>query len=330
MIKSYQEYYKKQKYDENVDHQNDELSRNDTNSYSSSDEDDSLSQSPSPKRPYDPIPMTGPLTTNPNNIQLSHNLANNNNNNTYPSISAASFNQVSNFQYPFNYTVSNTNQSSGLYSSYQTHMFNNFSHNNNNPYFGLNTNTSNNNLHINADVNRSSPETLSSSSNSLSSPPLSSDKESVQNYYPNSMSMPQNQSSIQSSAIIPPITPIVPIINSSSLLMRKSTSCSSDTESLNSSSTQQSCSKKRRPVPTENKDHAYWEKRKKNNESAKRSRDAKRTKEMSITFTCDYLQRENVSLKAELNLLRMENEKLRAMMYANGSVAVNNNNNNCN
>lgn len=75
--------------------------------------------------------------------------------------------------------------------------------------------------------------------------------------------------------------------------------------------------KKRRAVPSENKDKAYWEKRRKNNESAKRSRDIRRCKEEHISVRVIYLEQENLSLRTEIALMRAENEKLRAMMYNN-------------
>ena len=78
--------------------------------------------------------------------------------------------------------------------------------------------------------------------------------------------------------------------------------------------------KKRRPVPVENKDNTYWEKRRKNNESAKRSRDIRRTKEEHISIRVIYLEQENLQLRTEVALLRNEAEKLRAMLYANGNA----------
>lgn len=74
---------------------------------------------------------------------------------------------------------------------------------------------------------------------------------------------------------------------------------------------------KKRPhnVPDEQKDNAYWEKRKKNNESAKRSRDARRMKEEQIAMRVVYLEQENLQLRTEVSLLKGEIEKLRCMLY---------------
>ncbi|XP_064632496.1 transcription factor VBP-like [Lineus longissimus] len=65
----------------------------------------------------------------------------------------------------------------------------------------------------------------------------------------------------------------------------------------------------------EMKDGGYWEKRKKNNESAKRSRDARRMKEEQIALRVVYLEQENLQLRTEVSLLRSEIEKLRCMLY---------------
>ena len=54
------------------------------------------------------------------------------------------------------------------------------------------------------------------------------------------------------------------------------------------------------------KDEAYWERRRKNNEAAKRSRDARRQKENEIAMRASYLEQENIQLKMELVQLRTE------------------------
>ena len=74
---------------------------------------------------------------------------------------------------------------------------------------------------------------------------------------------------------------------------------------------------KKRPhaVPEELKDETYWDKRKKNNESAKRSRDARRMKEEQIAMRVVYLEQDNLQLRTEVSLLKGEIEKLRCMLY---------------
>ncbi|KOX74821.1 Hepatic leukemia factor [Melipona quadrifasciata] len=63
------------------------------------------------------------------------------------------------------------------------------------------------------------------------------------------------------------------------------------------------------------KDAAYLEKRRKNNEAAKRSRDARRAKEDEIAIRAAFLEQENMRLKYELLTLRKETEKLKRMIY---------------
>lgn len=62
-------------------------------------------------------------------------------------------------------------------------------------------------------------------------------------------------------------------------------------------------------------DPSYWEKRRKNNEAAKRSRDARRAKEDEIAIRCAFLEQENMKLRYEVAALRDETERLRSMIY---------------
>lgn len=59
-------------------------------------------------------------------------------------------------------------------------------------------------------------------------------------------------------------------------------------------------------VPDEQKDEKYWQRRKKNNVAAKRSRDARRLKENQITVRAAFLERENAALRSEVAELRKE------------------------
>ncbi|XP_062616735.1 hepatic leukemia factor-like [Saccostrea cucullata] len=74
---------------------------------------------------------------------------------------------------------------------------------------------------------------------------------------------------------------------------------------------------KKRPhlTPENQKDEMYWEKRQKNNESAKRSREARRMKEEQIALRVVFLEQENLQLRTEVSLLKSEIEKLRCMLY---------------
>ncbi|KAK2586950.1 hypothetical protein KPH14_009876 [Odynerus spinipes] len=70
------------------------------------------------------------------------------------------------------------------------------------------------------------------------------------------------------------------------------------------------------------KDAAYWERRKKNNEAAKRSRDARRAKEDEIAIRAAFLEQENMKLKYELVALRNETAKLRCMVYLHSKIVT--------
>ena len=70
-----------------------------------------------------------------------------------------------------------------------------------------------------------------------------------------------------------------------------------------------------RMMPEENKDGAYWDRRRKNNEAAKRSRDARRAKEDEIAIRAALLEQENLKLRVEVAALKNETAKLRCMLY---------------
>ncbi|RWS16386.1 cell death specification protein-like protein [Dinothrombium tinctorium] len=69
------------------------------------------------------------------------------------------------------------------------------------------------------------------------------------------------------------------------------------------------------PIPDECKDGAYWERRKRNNESAKRSREMRRVKEQQTNMRVIFLEQDNLRLKTEVTMLRNEVEKLRDLLY---------------
>ncbi|XP_034946706.1 protein giant [Chelonus insularis] len=66
----------------------------------------------------------------------------------------------------------------------------------------------------------------------------------------------------------------------------------------------------------DDKDAAYWERRRKNNEAAKRSRDARRAKEDEIAIRAAFLEQENMKLKYEIVALRNETARLRCLVYS--------------
>jgi hypothetical protein len=78
--------------------------------------------------------------------------------------------------------------------------------------------------------------------------------------------------------------------------------------------------KKRRAIPVEQKDSHYWDKRRKNNESAKRSRDIKREKENRVYVRNTFLEQENLQLKTQVTLYEAEIEKLRCIAYGLGNT----------
>ncbi|XP_071788737.1 uncharacterized protein [Asterias amurensis] len=73
--------------------------------------------------------------------------------------------------------------------------------------------------------------------------------------------------------------------------------------------------RKRNQLPDDLKDQTYWERRRKNNEAAKRSRDARRAKEDQIAIRAALLEQENMRLKIEVAALKEETIKLRGMLY---------------
>jgi len=64
-------------------------------------------------------------------------------------------------------------------------------------------------------------------------------------------------------------------------------------------------------VPSELKDDKYWTRRRKNNLAAKRSRDARRMKENQIAIRASFLERENDTLKKQMDDFKRENKLLK-------------------
>merc|ERR1712241_960229 len=63
-------------------------------------------------------------------------------------------------------------------------------------------------------------------------------------------------------------------------------------------------------VVPEKKDEMYWERRNKNNVAARRSREARRLKENQISLRTAFLQQQNTSLKAAVQLANEKNNQL--------------------
>ena len=60
----------------------------------------------------------------------------------------------------------------------------------------------------------------------------------------------------------------------------------------------------------------YWERRKRNNASAKKSRNAKRARELQTQIKVAFLEKQNMSMLAELMAVRQENLRLRRVLSA--------------
>ena len=60
---------------------------------------------------------------------------------------------------------------------------------------------------------------------------------------------------------------------------------------------------------------SYWDRRRKNNEAAKRSRDARRMKEEEIAVRARLLEQENLKLRAQVSVLKTETAKLHYMLF---------------
>ncbi|XP_061590526.1 nuclear factor interleukin-3-regulated protein isoform X2 [Cololabis saira] len=76
------------------------------------------------------------------------------------------------------------------------------------------------------------------------------------------------------------------------------------------------CRRKREFIPDEKKDNLYWERRRKNNEAAKRSREKRRINDMVLENKLMVLGEENASLRAELLSLKLRFGLVSSAVYA--------------
>lgn len=76
-----------------------------------------------------------------------------------------------------------------------------------------------------------------------------------------------------------------------------------------------SCRRKREFISEENKDASYWEKRRKNNEAAKRSREKRRLNDVVLESRVMALNEENLRLKMELLQLKLRFGLISASSY---------------
>lgn len=76
------------------------------------------------------------------------------------------------------------------------------------------------------------------------------------------------------------------------------------------------CRRKREFIPDDKKDAMYWEKRRKNNEAAKRSREKRRLNDLVLENKLIALGEENATLKAELLSLKLKFGLISSAAYA--------------
>ncbi|XP_067140607.1 transcription factor ces-2-like [Centruroides vittatus] len=70
----------------------------------------------------------------------------------------------------------------------------------------------------------------------------------------------------------------------------------------------------KKPIPDELKDDKYYERRKRNNVAAKKSRDARKAREDEIALRACFLEKENAILRAQVATLREEAHSLRQLL----------------
>lgn len=70
----------------------------------------------------------------------------------------------------------------------------------------------------------------------------------------------------------------------------------------------------KKPIPDEAKDGKYFERRKRNNSAAKKSRDARKAREDEIAIRASFLEKENAILRAQVATLREEANSLRQLL----------------
>ncbi|NXJ72088.1 NFIL3 protein, partial [Rostratula benghalensis] len=88
------------------------------------------------------------------------------------------------------------------------------------------------------------------------------------------------------------------------------------TEASSGKSKSSACRRKREFIPDEKKDAMYWEKRRKNNEAAKRSREKRRLNDLVLENKLIALGEENATLKAELLSLKLKFGLISSAAYA--------------
>ncbi|XP_076322786.1 uncharacterized protein LOC143231892 [Tachypleus tridentatus] len=70
----------------------------------------------------------------------------------------------------------------------------------------------------------------------------------------------------------------------------------------------------KKPIPSDQKDQKYFERRKRNNLAAKKSRDARKAREDEVALRACFLEKENAILRAQVATLREEAHSLRHLL----------------
>lgn len=70
----------------------------------------------------------------------------------------------------------------------------------------------------------------------------------------------------------------------------------------------------KKPIPSDQKDNKYFERRKRNNQAAKKSRDARKAREDEIATRASFLEKENAILRAQTQTLREEATSLQQLI----------------
>lgn len=91
--------------------------------------------------------------------------------------------------------------------------------------------------------------------------------------------------------------------------------CGSTASSRNRPKPNSNCRRKREFISDEKKDESYWEKRRKNNEAAKRSREKRRLNDMVLENRVMALNEENLRLKTEVLQLKLRFGLISAAAY---------------
>ena len=80
----------------------------------------------------------------------------------------------------------------------------------------------------------------------------------------------------------------------------------------------------KRPIPDSQKDSRYFERRKRNNLAAKKSRDQRKLREETVAMRAGLLEEENAALRAQLSHLQEEKNSLKAVLMTRSQMRANN------